>query len=676
VGEKRHAAASSRLWLVLAAVLLASMVVLPTAPAIAIEKSATGWSWPTGRAPDNSFIGFLARNPNYGNQYHLAKDFVAKEGDPVYAIGDGTVFVADPSVGGFGPLVNGKYTRGGVVIILHTTSAGQPFMAQYGHVANLQVKKDDIVKPGQPVGTINGYVPNHLHFAIHPGATFPSLAAQWAGYTPNPNNTYGYVDPIEFLKANSPAPPPKPKPNGTTATALVTDVSTSMDTMFRGGIKIISAVSSAKMLTSVIEDQARASGRDNKIALSSFSTDAQQVLGLTSDYGEVRTALGNLRTIANTNIGAGLSAGLDQLDTADPATTKYLILLSDGLTNEGLPPEDILRQPVDRAKNAGVKIYTVGFGDAGDIDEDLLRRIASETGGEYYRVEDATKLENLYIRIGISSTSASVLAEMSGDVAQGETADAGYCEVPKATGLLQGVLNWPGSEMELRLTDPKGTVVATGYPGLRAGSTARPVQMFVSNPMAGRWHVEVYGKQTSMPREPFYVVFGGEAASTTPPPVTGGGASADDSGTWVLGLFAALAAVVGWAVYASSRQPVTPIGLSLTQGDPRSGGMPTTTTPFARLIGPGSSSFNLAQGANYVGRSSHCDVVLGDPVVSRTHARIVIGPNKGSIRDEGSSSGTWVNGRQVTESQLADGDLLRLGDTELTFSMPPVTTSR
>ncbi len=83
-----------------------------------------------------------------------------------------------------------------------------------------------------------------------------------------------------------------------------------------------------------------------------------------------------------------------------------------------------------------------------------------------------------------------------------------------------------------------------------------------------------------------------------------------------------------------------------------------------------------------LGRSSACEVALNDTECSRRHA--LINPQAGGefwIVDLGSTNGTHVNGRRLLRpTQLADGDRILLGRSELTFRggapRAPVKTRR
>jgi len=115
-----------------------------------------------------------------------------------------------------------------------------------------------------------------------------------------------------------------------------------------------------------------------------------------------------------TAIGNGLSTAIARLKDSK-AKSKVIILLTDGVNNSGeIAPE----MAIEIAKTYGVRVYTIGVGAMGEapypmmtpygvqmttvkveIDEDLLKKIASETGGAYFRATDNTKLMEIYKEI-------------------------------------------------------------------------------------------------------------------------------------------------------------------------------------------------------------------------------------------------------------------------------------
>ncbi len=68
-----------------------------------------------------------------------------------------------------------------------------------------------------------------------------------------------------------------------------------------------------------------------------------------------------------------------------------------------------------------------------------------------------------------------------------------------------------------------------------------------------------------------------------------------------------------------------------------------------------------------IGRLPECDVVLGDPNVSRRHAEIRRQGTGFVVVDLGSTNGTRVNGAGVKERRLVDGDEITVGGTRIRF---------
>ena len=74
----------------------------------------------------------------------------------------------------------------------------------------------------------------------------------------------------------------------------------------------------------------------------------------------------------------------------------------------------------------------------------------------------------------------------------------------------------------------------------------------------------------------------------------------------------------------------------------------------------------LAAGTTTViGRAPTCDLVVNDTSVSRRHAQLSVTDGACTVTDLGSRNGTYVNGEQVDEAPLNDGDRLVLGQFQL-----------
>ncbi len=77
----------------------------------------------------------------------------------------------------------------------------------------------------------------------------------------------------------------------------------------------------------------------------------------------------------------------------------------------------------------------------------------------------------------------------------------------------------------------------------------------------------------------------------------------------------------------------------------------------------------LTLGTHVIGRDPGCAVWVNSPVASRQHAELIFDARGLSVRDLGSRNGTFVNGQKIENTQLADGDEIRVGPAHLIVCM-------
>lgn len=76
----------------------------------------------------------------------------------------------------------------------------------------------------------------------------------------------------------------------------------------------------------------------------------------------------------------------------------------------------------------------------------------------------------------------------------------------------------------------------------------------------------------------------------------------------------------------------------------------------------GDHDVEVAQGETVIGRSPKCKLVLDDPLVSRSHARLLVHLGSATIEDMGSANGVLVNGERLTRARvLVSGDRIVIG---------------
>ena len=138
---------------------------------------------------------------------------------------------------------------------------------------------------------------------------------------------------------------------------------------------------------------------------------------LTTDYSVVNSLLGDLKmgmVEDGTAIGMALATSLNRLRESE-AKSKVIVLLTDGQNNRG----EIDPVTAGQAAQAlGIRVYTIGVGTRGSapypietvfgkryqnvpvtIDEDMMKEIASLTGGKYFRATDEKVLRQIYQEI-------------------------------------------------------------------------------------------------------------------------------------------------------------------------------------------------------------------------------------------------------------------------------------
>lgn len=159
-------------------------------------------------------------------------------------------------------------------------------------------------------------------------------------------------------------------------------------------------------------------GRPNdNIGLVVFAAESFTQCPLTTDHGVLLNLFKDIQPGIiqdGTAIGVGLANAVSRIKDSQ-AKSKVIILLTDGVNNTGqVAPVTA----AEIAKTFGVRVYTIGVGTQGEapypiptafgvqyqnipveIDEQILKQIASTTGGQYFRATDNASLKEIYSEI-------------------------------------------------------------------------------------------------------------------------------------------------------------------------------------------------------------------------------------------------------------------------------------
>lgn len=209
---------------------------------------------------------------------------------------------------------------------------------------------------------------------------------------------------------------------------LTTDFSGSMQATDVPPTRLAAARAAANRFLDAVPDAVR-------VGLIAFNQSARLLESPTVDRGAVREAMGALRPSGGTATGEALAVAIgalaQQKDTDGTRVPSAIILLSDGVSVRGRPPQELAR----RAKDLKIPIYTVTLGTpSGTIrvtrsdgtvetrgvppDPAESREVAQISGGRAYSADTAKNLSDVYkalgSRIGYRDEKREVTAAFSG----------------------------------------------------------------------------------------------------------------------------------------------------------------------------------------------------------------------------------------------------------------------
>jgi len=136
---------------------------------------------------------------------------------------------------------------------------------------------------------------------------------------------------------------------------------------------------------------------NDQFSLVVFDDRAEVVLpmGSVSHKSAAIQAVRRIRDCGSTNLTAGWMLGRDELRKVPETISRRTLLLSDGRLNVGIiAPDEVARVVSDGLERSRIRTATLGFGDG--YDENLLERLATCSGGNFYDANSAEKLPAIF----------------------------------------------------------------------------------------------------------------------------------------------------------------------------------------------------------------------------------------------------------------------------------------
>ncbi|MFH1529661.1 MAG: VWA domain-containing protein [Pseudomonadota bacterium] len=143
---------------------------------------------------------------------------------------------------------------------------------------------------------------------------------------------------------------------------------------------------------------------NDRLAIVTYSNDAEILMGFQATVAEskpmIADFISSIATQGSTNLFAGMVMGYELAENhkeayADADALYRVMLLSDGVVTAGVDDTDVIVAKSAEYNQKGIGITTIGVGL--DFNQELMYELANQGGGNFYFIQDAAKLMDVFI---------------------------------------------------------------------------------------------------------------------------------------------------------------------------------------------------------------------------------------------------------------------------------------
>ncbi|MCR5322053.1 MAG: VWA domain-containing protein [Lachnospiraceae bacterium] len=263
------------------------------------------------------------------------------------------------------------------------------------------------------------------------------------------------------------------------------------------------AVEAAKLFVDMMETSG------SQVGLVSFSDSLGTVLGMTqieslADKDFIKDSINGLKYAGDTDIGLALKKAYDilQINAKNSNNKKAILFLTDGKIDlpKGVDRKDAdslndSLEVLEKAKNDGIPIYSIGLNADGNVDQQLITKLSQETNGRKYVVDSADELPDIFNEIFADFINSNIIS-LGDFVTDGKKSTVIPFEIPNNSVLEANLI---------LLSDQKlqgvSVIGPSGADELKAGNNVYLVEsskyslIKLITPPKGKWTLEVSGKK-------------------------------------------------------------------------------------------------------------------------------------------------------------------------------------
>ncbi|WP_235946447.1 vWA domain-containing protein [Saccharibacillus alkalitolerans] len=218
-----------------------------------------------------------------------------------------------------------------------------------------------------------------------------------------------------------------------------------------------------------------------------------------ADKDELKTFIGQLGRGAYTDTAVGVTEAVNMLQRSTQSGHEpMIVLLADGNTQlnttKSKTPEQSqqeLADSVQKAKDAGIPIYTIGLNADGKLNQAELEKIAADTAGKSFVTDSADDLPGILSEIFASHQQLNIVPVDS------LTGNGGFQDVtiavPNANVLEANVSITSSQKVELKLKDPSGAEIAIPSDSVTLSTSKTYSLLKMIKPQEGDWTLSVKG---------------------------------------------------------------------------------------------------------------------------------------------------------------------------------------
>ncbi|WP_172798877.1 VWA domain-containing protein [Paenibacillus sp. FJAT-26967] len=215
------------------------------------------------------------------------------------------------------------------------------------------------------------------------------------------------------------------------------------------------------------------------------------------DKQNLKTFIDQLTRGPYTDIAVGLDEAVKVLESgSEKDHVPMIVLLTDG--NNSLNPsktqdqsDKVLSAAIQKAKDKGYPVYTIGLNADGKLNKDKLQKISDETGGKLFVTSTADKLPQILSEIYASHLKLRVVP-LNGFTANGQFQDV-KVNIPNGSVLEANISIMSSQPVEVKLIDPASKEQNIPSDKIVYTSSSAYSLIKILNPAQGDWTLKVKG---------------------------------------------------------------------------------------------------------------------------------------------------------------------------------------